>query len=113
MVELKLSHSLGQRPELVIQPGLIQSLKLLMEPVLNLEMIIRQRLSDNPLLEEVESQESPEDAPVSTPEPDQRDDKQPDKIDWQEYLGEEHEFLKDGGYRDYSVHSGEIGRAHV
>lgn len=107
MVELKLTHSLGLRPELVIQPGLIQSLKLLMEPVLNLEMIIRQRLSDNPLLEEVESQESPDEIPVSTPEPDQRDDKQPDKIDWQEFLGEDHEFLKDGGYRDYSVHTGD------
>jgi RNA polymerase sigma-54 factor len=78
-----------------------------MEPVLNLEMIIRQRLSDNPLLEEVESQESPDEIPVSTPEPDQRDDKQPDKIDWQEFLGEDHEFLKDGGYRDYSVHTGD------
>jgi RNA polymerase sigma-54 factor len=105
MAELKLTPSLGQRPELVIQPGLIQSLKLLMEPVLNLEMIIRQRLSDNPLLEEVESQETPDEIPVSTPEPDQREDKQPEKIDWQEFLGEDHEFLRDGGYRDYSVHT--------
>jgi len=97
MVELKLTPSLGQRPELIIQPGLIQSLKLLMEPILNLEMIIRQRLSDNPLLEEVESQETPEEIAIAAPEP----------IDWQEFLGEDHEYLRDGGYRDFSVNTEE------
>jgi RNA polymerase sigma-54 factor len=107
MVELKLTPSLGQRPELIIQPGLIQSLKLLMEPILNLEMIIRQRLSDNPLLEEVESQETPEEIAIAAPEPEQRKDKQPERIDWQEFLGEDHEYLRDGGYRDFSVNTEE------
>jgi DNA-directed RNA polymerase specialized sigma54-like protein len=69
MAELKLTPSLGQRPDLIIQPGLIQSLKLLMEPILNLEMIIRQRLSDNPLLEEVDQQDTPEEIAATTPEP--------------------------------------------
>lgn len=105
MVELKLTPSLSQRPELVIQPGLIQSLKLLMEPILNLEMIVRQRLSENPLLEEVEQQESPEESAVSSEEPVRNEDKALERIDWQEFLGEDHEYLKDGGYRDYSVAS--------
>jgi len=107
MVELKLTPSLSQRPDLIIQPGLIQSLKLLMEPILNLEMIVRQRLSDNPLLEEVEQQDSPEDIATPPEEPARTEDQTIERIDWQEFLGEDHEYLKDGGYRDYSVVSDE------
>jgi RNA polymerase sigma-54 factor len=106
MAELKLTPSLGQRPDLIIQPGLIQSLKLLMEPILNLEMIIRQRLSDNPLLEEVDQQDTPEEIAATTPEPEpeRKEEKTIDKIDWEEFLGEGHEY-NDGGYRDFSINS--------
>jgi len=87
---------------MVVRPDLIQSLKLLMEPVLNLEQILRQRLSDNPLLEEVEEQESAEELAMNQDEPDRKEDGDIDKIDWQEFLGEDHEYNFDNRYRDFS-----------
>lgn len=104
MPELKIVPQLGQRLELRARPDLIQSLKLLMEPILNLEQILRQRLSDNPLLEEVEQQEQPDEASVSNPEEqDRKGEENLDKIDWQEFLGEDHEYNYSGGYRDLSI----------
>ena len=72
-----------------IAPQLIQSLKLLQMPILRLEQLIRQELSANPLLEEVETKEE---ADVSPPEEEPELDPQLSKIDWSEYLGEESEF---------------------
>ena len=106
MAELRLIPQLGLRQQLVVRPDLIQSLKLLMEPVLNLEQVLRQRLSDNPLLEEVEQSESNEDvATTSVEETDRKGEKNLDKIDWQEFLGEDHEYNFKSNYRDFSINT--------
>ncbi|MCD6160962.1 MAG: RNA polymerase factor sigma-54 [candidate division Zixibacteria bacterium] len=88
---------------MTVRPDLIQSLKLLMEPVLTLEQTLRQRLSDNPLLEEVEQTESVDDLiENANQEPERNEEKNFDKIDWQEFLGEDHEYNFPGNYRDFS-----------
>jgi RNA polymerase sigma-54 factor len=100
MVNMKITQSVSLRPELSVRPDLIQSLKLLMEPILNLEQVLRQNLAENPLLEEVE--ETPDE--IVTPdfrEPERKNEKSIEKIDWQEFLGEDHEW-SGGKYRDYS-----------
>lgn len=72
-----------------IAPQLIQSLKLLQMPILKLEQLVRQELSVNPLLEEVETTEEID---ASLPEEEPEIDPQLSKIDWSEYLGEQSEF---------------------
>ena len=63
-----------------IAPQLIQSLKMLQMPILRLEQLVRQELSVNPMLEEVDTAEEPE---TSTPESSEdNQDPQLDKIDW-------------------------------
>jgi RNA polymerase sigma-54 factor len=74
-----------------------------MEPILNLEQVIRQNLAENPLLEEDVEEEKEE---ISAPDvPDPRKDAEPTlaekKMDWEEYLGEGNEWTS-GGYRDFS-----------
>jgi RNA polymerase sigma-54 factor len=99
MTNIKMSQVVGLRAELSVRPDLIQSLKLLMEPILNLEQVLRQNLAENPLLEEIEEQEeivSPE-----VPEPARKDDEKLKDIDWQEFLGEDNEWVS-GHYRDLS-----------
>jgi len=103
MANLKMSQTVSLRPELTVRPDLIQSLKLLMEPILNLEQVIRQNLAENPLLEEVEE------VPEETNEPEFREperQKEEDagkinKIDWQEFFGEDNEWAS-GSYKDFS-----------
>ncbi|MCP4581166.1 MAG: RNA polymerase factor sigma-54 [candidate division Zixibacteria bacterium] len=102
MPELKIVPQVGLRQSMVVRPDLIQSLKLLMEPILNLEQILRQRLSDNPLLEEVEQHDSAEELAMTQDEPDRKEDGDIDKIDWQEFLGEDHEYNFGNNYRDFS-----------
>ncbi|MDP3024804.1 MAG: RNA polymerase factor sigma-54 [candidate division Zixibacteria bacterium] len=72
-----------------IAPQLIQSLRLLQMPILKLEQLLRQELSTNPLLEEVEALEEPD---TSSTEEQSEIDPQLGKIDWNEYFGEESEF---------------------
>ncbi|HVP36169.1 MAG TPA: RNA polymerase factor sigma-54 [Terriglobales bacterium] len=72
-----------------IAPQLIQSLRLLQMPILKLEQLLRQELSTNPLLEEVEALEEPE---TNSTEEQSEIDPQLGKIDWDEYLGDESEF---------------------
>jgi DNA-directed RNA polymerase specialized sigma54-like protein len=72
MANLKISQVVSMRPELTVRPDLIQSLKLLMEPILTLEQVLRQNLSENPLLEEIE--EEKEDI-ISPEVPEPRDHK--------------------------------------
>lgn len=72
-----------------IAPQLIQSLRLLQMPILKLEQLLRQELSTNPLLEEVEALEEPD---TTSAEEQTEIDPQLGKIDWDEYLGDESEF---------------------
>jgi RNA polymerase sigma-54 factor len=76
-----------------LAPQLIQSLRLLQMPILKLEQVIRQELSTNPLLEEVETtEETEETATLSDGEEELQPDPQLDKIDWDDYLGDENEL---------------------
>lgn len=107
MVNMKLTQVVGLRTELSVRPDLIQSLKLLMEPILNLEQVLRQNLAENPLLEEIEEQAEEIVAP-DVPEPARKNDETLDnKIDWQEFLGEDNEWVS-GRYRDFSVSNEEM-----
>jgi RNA polymerase sigma-54 factor len=77
----------------VLAPQLIQSLRLLQMPILKLEQVIRQELSTNPLLEEVEpTEETEEIANVSENEEEAQLDPQLDKINWDDYLGDENQI---------------------
>ena len=100
MVNIRMSQIVGLRAELTVRPDLIQSLKLLMEPILNLEQVLRQNLAENPLLEEIEEQEE-EIIQPEVPEPARKNDEKLKEIDWQEFLGEENEWVS-GHYRDFS-----------
>jgi RNA polymerase sigma-54 factor len=102
MANLKISQVVSMRPELTVRPDLIQSLKLLMEPILTLEQVLRQNLSENPLLEEIEEEKEDIISP-EVPEPRRKDDQtiNDNKIDWQEYLGEDNEWTS-GSYKDFS-----------
>lgn len=101
MANMKMSQTVSVRPELSVRPDLIQSLKLLMEPILNLEQVLRQNLAENPLLEEVEDVPDETPAAETTVEPPRKDDDNLAKIDWQEFLGEDNEWVS-GQYVDLS-----------
>jgi RNA polymerase sigma-54 factor len=76
-----------------LAPQLIQSLRLLQMPLLKLEQVIRQELSTNPLLEEVEpTEETEEMAKVSETEEEVQIDPQLDKINWDDYLSDENQI---------------------
>jgi len=114
MADLKIVQQVGLRQSMVVRPDLIQSLKLLMEPILNLEQILRQRLSDNPLLEEIDQRDNPDEI-AATPEtePDRNDEGNIDRIDWQEFLGEDHEYNFRGNYRDFSLGGDDESRESI
>jgi len=86
---MKLGLQIGLRQTLA--PQLIQSLRLLQVPILRLEQMLRQELSINPMLEEVETLETEEPDAPTTEEP-VKEKKEEEKIDWDEFLGEESEF---------------------
>ncbi len=78
-----------------LAPQLIQSLKMLQMPILQLEQTLRHELSINPMLEEME--EELEDqlevtAEIDLDEGDNTMDPQLDKIDWESYLGDDYEY---------------------
>jgi len=82
-LQLKLKQTLA--------PQLIQSLKMLQMPVLKLEQMLRQELSTNPLLEELEPVEDTREE-IESPtlsEDDPKLDPKMDKIDWDYYLGDD------------------------
>ena len=81
------------RPTLrmTLAPQLIQSLKMLQMPLLKLEQTLRQELSVNPLLEEVELAE--EETPDET-ESDEQEETDDNEIDWDDYLFDDEEGYK-------------------
>jgi RNA polymerase sigma-54 factor len=84
---------LQMRLKQTLAPQLIQSLRLLQMPILKLEQVIRQELSTNPLLEEVEPAEQTDEVEI-TPDNEEEPqvDPQLDKINWDDYLGDENEI---------------------
>jgi RNA polymerase sigma-54 factor len=86
------------RLQQTLAPQLIQSLKMLQMPVLKLEQTIRQELSTNPLLEEVDEQE--QELAEETPESEfdvtesSQEEESGDGVDWDEYFFDEEEGYK-------------------
>ena len=79
-----------------LAPQLIQSLKMLQMPILKLEQTLRHELSVNPMLEEVEplevSEQQEPGEEISTHEEADKIDPKLDKIDWENYLGDDQEY---------------------
>jgi len=79
-----------------LAPQLIQSLKMLQMPILQLEQTLRHELSINPMLEEMELEESDDQleatSEIDLDEGDNKLDPQLDKIDWESYLGDDYEY---------------------
>jgi RNA polymerase sigma-54 factor len=94
MLDLVQSLRLEQR----LSPQLIQSLKLLQMPSLELEQRIQQELDQNPLLEELESGEEPDEAPDGSVEEGNEDE----GLDAQAW-----ETLLDGGFDPGYAHHAE------
>lgn len=84
-LQLKLKQTLA--------PQLIQSLKMLQMPILKLEQTLRHELSINPMLEELDPEETPD---SETEEEILKDDKEqdsgPDEIDWDSYLEDDDQY---------------------
>src|SRR5687768_8609126 len=93
-MEMKPSLNLSLRPALIMTPRLQQALKLLQVPTLELQMILKQEIMQNPLLEEVDEltenedlarENSPEEAANQEAENPAEND---ESIDWSEYMQE-------------------------
>ena len=90
-MEMKPTLNLSLRPALIMTPRLQQALKLLQVPTLELQMILKQEIMQNPLLEEVdeltESEDlAKEDSPDEAANQEAEDPAEEDPIDWSEYM---------------------------
>ena len=90
-MDMRPSLNLSLRPALIMTPRLQQALKLLQVPTLELQMILKQEIMQNPLLEEVddltesedlERENSPEEVANEESEAPGTDD----TIDWSDYM---------------------------
>jgi len=90
-MEMKHSLQLTQKPALIMTQRLQQALKLLQVPTLELQMILKQEIMQNPLLEEVdelvESDDiAREDSPEEAANEESAEPGDEDPIDWSEYM---------------------------
>ncbi len=90
-MEMKPSLNLSLRPALIMTPRLQQALKLLQVPTIELQLILKQEIMQNPLLEEVDevtdSEDlAKEDSPEEAANEEAEDPAEEDPIDWAEYL---------------------------
>jgi len=76
----------------VLAPQLIQSLRMLQMPILKLEQTLRQELSTNPLLEEVDSLQETEEPELEQTKEEEGEDPELSKIDWEDYLGDDTDY---------------------
>jgi len=75
----------------VLAPEMLQLLKLLQLPTLELQQLVRQELEINPMLEEVPEAEDGKEGPEERTADEEPAAAPDDKIDWQDYLQEEME----------------------
>ena len=90
-MDMKPSLNLSLRPALIMTPRLQQALKLLQVPTLELQMILKQEIMQNPLLEEVDEVTDNEDlADEDSPEEKANEESETpsdeDPIDWSDYM---------------------------
>lgn len=83
---------LEARLKQVLAPQLIQSLRMLQMPILKLEQTLRQELSTNPLLEEVETPQETEEPELEQMKEEPKEDPELSKINWEDYLGEDTDY---------------------
>ncbi len=104
---MKLSLSIGLRQTLA--PQLIQSLKMLQMPTLKLEQTLRNELVANPMLEEIEmlEQETTDQemladkaSEVQVEDDGPEIDPRIDKIDWDAYLNDDHDFKMERSFHE-------------
>ena len=76
----------------VLAPQLIQSLRMLQMPILKLEQTLRQELSANPLLEEVDSLQENEESEPEQEKEETKEDTELSEIDWEDYLGDDIDY---------------------
>ena len=106
MARLTQSMRLQQK----MAPQLIQSLRLLQMPTLELELMIRQELEINPMLEEVAEQDlfqSGDDGDTREENPDRALERDFDQADWNRYLQESYDLR---GYNHSEFENKEEGR---
>src|SRR5437762_2822008 len=90
-MDMKPSLNLSLRPALIMTPRLQQALKLLQVPTLELQMILKQEIMQNPLLEEVDELTDNEDlerenSPEEVANEEAETPGEEDPIDWSEYM---------------------------
>ena len=90
-MDMKPSLNLSLRPALIMTPRLQQALKLLQVPTLELQLILKQEIMQNPLLEEVDEVTDNEDlAAEDSPEEKANEESETpsdeDPIDWSDYM---------------------------
>lgn len=106
----RLTQSQSMRLQQKMAPQLIQSLRLLQMPTLQLEQTIKQELETNPMLEQVQEQESLQNTDDGDPgerNPDRELDRDFDRVDWNRYLQESYDI---GGYNHAAFNDREEGR---
>ena len=90
-MDMKPSLNLSLRPALIMTPRLQQALKLLQVPTLELQMILKQEIMQNPLLEEVDEVTdnedlAAEDSPEEKANEESETPSEEDPIDWSDYM---------------------------
>ena len=90
-MEMKHSLHLSQRPALIMTQRLQQALKLLQVPTLELQLILKQELMQNPLLEEVDELTEnedidKEDSPEEKANEEAEEPAEEDPVDWSDYM---------------------------
>src|SRR5882762_2218301 len=90
-MEMKHSLHLSQTQKLIMTPRLQQALKLLQVPTIELQLILKQEIMQNPLLEEVDevvdSEDlAKEDSPEEKANEEAEESEEDDPIDWSEYM---------------------------
>jgi RNA polymerase sigma-54 factor len=95
---MKLGLNISLRPSLQLKlaPQLIQSLKMLQMPLLKLEQTLRHELAINPLLDEIETEETNEDSADESEfeVAETQDETDRDDFDWDQYLYDDEEGYK-------------------
>jgi RNA polymerase sigma-54 factor len=98
-MELRHTLQLTQKPTLIMTQRLQQALKLLQVPTLELQMILKQELLQNPLLEEVDDLVENPEASAADDEPGTADEPEPvdkeEQMEWTDYYPESYDSARE------------------
>lgn len=114
MMEFRQTLVQGLTQQMIMTPKMQQAIEMLQLCTIELEYYLEQQITENPLLEEVLSQDQETGAPTSAdyaPTAEMAGDAEPKNNENERNIDEEIESLMTS-YDDYS-YEGQIGRAHV